>query len=888
MALTVGTQLGSHEITALLGKGGMGEVYRARDTKLKREVAIKILPEEFSRDADRVSRFQREAEVLASLNHPNIAAIHDLEETNGTRYLVLELVEGETLADRIACRPIPADEALDIAKQIAEALEAAHERGIIHRDLKPANVKLTLEGKVKVLDFGLAKAMEAAPTNAMASNSPTLLSGTMGGMLIGTAAYMSPEQAAGKPVDKRADIWSFGVVLWEMLAGEQLFKGETVSHILASVLKDKPDLSRAPLRARRLLGRCLEKDPRKRLRDIGDVRLLLDDSTAPPAPVLAPTHTWLVLSRLGWVSAVALAFAFGLLVWWHFREEPPHVVQLFLPPPEKAVFPPDLPTMSVSPDGQRIAFETRRGSRRELWVRELGNLTPQMLAAFETNIPELPIWAPDSRQLVFFDGAKLKKISLDGGPAQTIAETVSVAPGSGSWNRDNVIIFGKLNSPLFRVPASAGGAPEPLTQLDKSRGEIAHWAPWFLPDGRHFLYLAQSADPEKSAVYVGDLSSKSHKQVLPLGTRAIYVNPGYLLYVRDRTLMAQPFDVGKLETTGDAVPLGDALDRSVTGAALGHFSASQNGVLAYTAGGAEGDNQLTWFDRSGKKLGAVGTPGYVREHSLSPDDSAVVFARRDPQGGRFDLGDSQPGRFDLWVHDLVHDSESPLTSAGASQYPVYSADGTHIFFEGKRDGDYKVYRKASNGTGSEELVSAKHMWPMDASRDYLFTTPPPEGKTRGDIWVLPFSGDRKPFAFITAPDFTETRPRISPGDGRWLAYQSNESNGPRVYVVSFPKPGGKWPISTAGGTSPAWSRDGRELYYYSPKDNNIMAVEISPGKQFQFGVPKPLFAVHLATDTPRIEVSRDGRFLLPALVEQQDAAMLMTVVLNWPEMLKKK
>jgi serine/threonine protein kinase len=869
--IMIGTRIAHYEIRAHLGSGGMGDVYQASDTKLSREVAIKVLPEIFAHDAGRMARFEREAKVLASLNHPNIAHIYGVEE----RALVMELAEGESPKG-----PMPFDDAWKIALQIADALEYAHEQGVVHRDLKPANIKVTPDGVVKLLDFGLARAFSDTLDTAGydPSNSPTLtLGGTDAGIIMGTAAYMAPEQAKGKRVDKRADIWSWGVVLYELLTGERLFNGEDAADTLAQVLSKEPPLERVPQKVRRLLGECLQKDPKLRLRDIGDTRRLLGET----AVLVAPSQ-W----RFATPAAVALAaisLALGFVVWKHFREEPPHVVQLFLPPPEKTVFPPDLPTMSVSPDGQRIAFETRRGSSRELWLRELGNPTPRMLALFEKNIPELPIWAPDSRRLVFFDGAKLKKINVDGGPAQVIAETVSIAPGSGSWNRDDVIIFGQLTLPLFRVDAS-GGTPELLTQLDKSRGETFHWAPWFLPDGRHFLYVSHSADPEKSAVYVGDLLSKSHKQVLPLGTRAIYVNPGYLLYVRDRTLMAQPFDVGKLETTGDAGPLADAIDRSQTGAALGHFSASQNGLLAYTAGGVEGDTQLTWFDRSGKKLETVGPPGYVREYSLSPDGSTVVFARRDPQGGRFDLGDSQRGLLNLWVHDLVHNLESPLTSGGGSQYPVYSADGTHIFFEGNRDGDYKVYRKASNGTGPEELVSATHIWPMDASRDYLFTTSQ-DGKTRGHILVLPVSGDRKPFPYI-ATDFTETSPRISPGDGRWLAYQSNEPNGAGVYVVSFPKPGEKWRISN--GTSPAWSRDGRELYYYSPSDNNVMAVEIRPGKEFRFGVPKALFPVHLSTDAPRIEVSRDGRFLLPALVEPQDTSMLLRVVLNWPEMLKKK
>jgi serine/threonine protein kinase len=656
MSLAAGTKLGPYEILALIGAGGMGEVYRARDTKLKRDVALKVLPEAFAKDPGRMARFQREAEVLASLNHPNIANIYGAEE----RALVMELVEGEPPKG-----PMPFEDAWKIALQIADALEYAHDKGVIHRDLKPANVKVTPEGVVKLLDFGLAKAFSETPDAGTADpeNSRTItLGATVAGTVLGTAAYMSPEQAKGKKVDKRADIWSWGVVLYELLTGERMFKGGDATDTLAQVLTKEPPLERVPPQVHRLLGRCLEKDPKQRLRDIGEACHLLDEPAA-----VAPS-----ISRRGWLATAALAPAsavLGFVAWKHYREEPPRVVKFSFLPPEKGIFPPDVPTMSVSPDGRHIVFETR-ADQRELWIRDLDTTLPRKLAVIEANIPELPIWSADSRRIVFFDGTKPKRIDVAGGPPLTIADTESAAPGSGSWNRDDVIIFGRLNSGLFRMPLA--GSPEPLTELDKSRGETAHWAPWFLPDGRHFLYVAITADPEKSTIYIGNLESKTRKQVLPFGARTIYVNPGYLLFVRERALRAQPFDTGKLETTGDAVPLADQVYFSARFSGLGHFSASQNGVLAYTSGAAaNGDSQLTWFNRAGTKLAVVGGPQYMGTVALSPDESTVAFARLDLQ--------IAPGfRFDISTRDLVRGgSEGRLTSTGNNMYPVWSADGAY-------------------------------------------------------------------------------------------------------------------------------------------------------------------------------------------------------------------
>jgi serine/threonine protein kinase/Tol biopolymer transport system component len=880
MAITIGSQLGSYEITALLGKGGFGEVYRAKDKKLKREVAIKILPEEFSSNHDRLTRFQREAEVLASLNHPNIAAIYDLVAQDQSQFLVLELVDGETLADRIARGPIPLEEALNIAKQIAEALEAAHEKGVIHRDLKPGNIMLTSDGKVKVLDFGLAKALEGQTATNL-SNSPTLVSAMSNpGVILGTASYMSPEQAKGKNVDKRADIWAFGVVFYEMLTGQTLFSAETVSETMAAVMMKEPDWNtlpaNVPARLLDLLQRCLTKEPRNRLRDIGEARVALEN---PAVEVPTAQSNGLRHGRLAWgLAAVFLAIA-ALVSFIHFREEPARVVRFFIPPPEKGTFQPNTP-MGVSPDGRRVVFQAAFDGKWGMWVRDLDNPVPHLLATISGS-PGIPFWAPDSRRLAFFDGSKLKAVDVTtGGAVTTIIDDGANQPGSGSWNQDEVIVYSRLTTPLFQVSA-AGGSPTPLTQLDKGRGEFSHWAPWFLPDGRHFLFNAYGEGV--SGVYVGDLASKTSKLVVALSTRAIYVNPGYLLFVREGTLLAQPFNVTRLETTGDAVPVAEHVDTFPLpgGLALGHFSASDNGVLVYTSGLSGYDVQLAWYDRMGNKLGSAGALGELPDWSLSPDDARVVFIRRDPE----------TPRTDLWIRDFARGSESRLTTSGNDVAPVWSGDGTQIYFRSNREGTFGVYRKNANNAGSEELVEAANKTPADASRDgrYLITlTVESNPKTGIDIFVLPLFGDRKPFPYVQT-EFAESRPRLSPG-GQWLAYQSNLSRTLEVYVESFPQKGPRWQVSTKGGRFPVWRHDGRELYYYSP-DNEIMAVDVkasvSATEESPFGVPRKLFGAHLSTTNPRFDVSEDGRFLLAIPVGQQEASP-MTVVLNWPELLKKK
>jgi Tol biopolymer transport system component/tRNA A-37 threonylcarbamoyl transferase component Bud32 len=854
MDIKPGTRLGPYEIVSSIGKGGMGEVWKARDTRLNRDVAIKISAQQFT------DRFEVEAHAIAALNHSNICILHDI----GPNYLVMELIEGPTLAERVAEGPLALEEALAIAKQIADALEAAHEKGITHRDLKPANVKIRPDGSVKVLDFGLAKATEASA--AFTSESPTIMS--IPGTILGTAGYMAPEQARGKTVDKRADIWAFGVVLYEMTARRRLFEGETVSDTLAAVIMKEPDLPLAPAKVQRLLRRCLEKDPRLRLRDIGDAMPLLEE-----VPLMGPAAA----SRGGfvWIAAAAIfALIAAALAFVHFREKPAEPVLRFTVPPEKGTFPQNSSLPAVSPDGRHVAYVATMEGKAQLWVRDLDSLTSRLLFA-ETS--RYPFWSPDSRSIGFFSEGKLRKVDASGGPALTLCDA---APGfGGTWNRNGVILFSpSRTAPIFRV-AAAGGIPTPVTEVEKASGERTHHHPGFLPDGRHFLYTALAFDEEKIAIYVGDLESRERRRVMAARSNAIYASPGFLLFLREHTLMAQPFDAGKLETTGDPFPIAEQVN--FTTSATGQFSASQNGVLAYISG-LQGGAQLTWFDRSGKTLGTVGSPMETRGPAISPDGKTVAFERLDPQTG-FN---------DIWLHDLARGTDSRFTfNSKNNLYPIWSPDGSYIAFASNRNGRFNVYRKATGGTGQDEIVDRDALisFPDDWSPDgrYLLADSDPSApKTLSDIWVAPMARGRsagKPYPYLQT-EFSEGLAKVSP-NGQWLAYSSNETKRNEVYVMTFPNPGGKWQISTSGGTYPVWSRNGKELFFVSA-DNKMMAVDIgASGGKLEAGIPRALFDVRLTT-LQGFDVSKDGKFLVPTPVEQT-AAVPMTVVVNWPATLRK-
>jgi eukaryotic-like serine/threonine-protein kinase len=904
MWLAAGTRLGPYEIVAPLGAGGMGEVYRARDTKLGRDVAIKILPDAFVADTDRVARFQREAQLLATLNHPNIAAIYGLDETDGKTAIVLELVEGQTLAEKLdALRAkgsrLPLDEALPIARQIAEALESAHEKGVIHRDLKPANIKITAQGAVKVLDFGLAKMIEPGGTSGSAglSMSPTLsVHATFAGVILGTAAYMSPEQARGRPVDKRTDIWAFGCVLFEMIAGRQIFDaGDTVSDAVAAILKTEPDWSAlpadTPLRVRALLRRCLEKDPSRRLRDIGDARLELDDAVAdqlPPSPVASAKRPS-TSARLAWsiASVLGLALAGVAVTYVLMPRAAPAVVRFQILAPEGRfdtnIGNNGLNSGTVSPDGRKLAFVLT--PKLQIWIRPIDSLTATPLAGSDGAAPDL-FWSPDSRYVGFFTEGKLKKIDVGGGPPQTLCNVPGLGRG-GAWNQDGTIVFGQVTGPLLQVSASGG---EPSVAIKSPAAGDALWNPTFLPDGRHVLYRVMGSTP---GMFVGTLGADGVSRVLNEDHHARYAS-GHLLYVKEGTLLAHPFNLSTLSTSGDPVPV---VERVSYSGILGAYSASNNGVLAYRNAVSSGDDlQLTWVDRAGKSIATVGTAGSYYGVDLAADGVRIAVHRHMDQGG------------DVWVADSERGTMSRLTldSSQDNVAPVWSPDGRRIAYASSRGGVWAIYTKASDGSGDEETLldlqpqfpKLMKSWSSDG-RYVLFSMSDPKGLT--DLWVLPLFGDRKPFPFSQTP-FAELFAEISP-DGRWVAYHSTESGRSEVYVRPFPSGPGKWPVSTDGGVYPRWRRDGTELFYVNNVNpfggSPLMSVPIqTSGSTFRAGIPKALFDTQLSpglrhTGGPAnvFAVAPDGqRFLMlkPAAGSAREPApSTITVVLNWPALLKK-
>ncbi|MBZ5637081.1 MAG: serine/threonine-protein kinase [Acidobacteriia bacterium] len=868
MPLSAGDKLGPYEILAPIGAGGMGEVYRAHDPRLRRDVAIKVSAERFS------ERFEKEARAIASLNHTNVCTLHDV----GPNYLVMELVEGHTLAERLKQGALPLDEALAIAKQIADALEAAHEKGITHRDLKPGNIIIKPDGGVKVLDFGLAK-MGGTPT-AQSDNSPTLTVGaTQAGVILGTAAYMAPEQARGKEVDRRADIWAFGVVLCEMLTGQKLFKGDDLSETLASVIKEEPKLGRAPAQTQRLLRCCLEKDPTQRLQSIADWRLLLDDSPASSSAANQGAGGWIWKAATG----VAVLIALGLGGWMYFKTQPPAQTSRFeVALPQNVSF---SQYVSVSPDGRKLAFNST-GEHNGLWIRDLDALQWRQLPGTDGAVS--PFWSPDSKYLGFGVQNQLKKIDVSGGPAQTLCMLPAGAVGSGAWNRDGIIIFGGRGSgPLWKV-SQAGGVATPITSVDASRGEAFHALPTFMPDGKHFIYL-RNGSPEVIGMYAGSLDTKpteqSNSRFLAGQFAASYVN-SYLFFMRDNTLMAQPFDAAKLQLIGEPSPVAEHVG---TTQSIGVFSVSPSGTLAYRAGAETGNYQLTWFDRQGKVLSPFGQPGGDEDIALSPD--GTHGAVRDTTTG---------GAGDLWTLDFARGVRTRFTfRQSAGSWGVWSPDGSRIAFSAGTLFD-TLYDKASSGAGDEkELLKepGKIHFPTSWSRDgrfllYYITNAP---KTGSDMWVLPLQGDHKP-ALLLGTDFNERQAAFSP-DMRWIAYASNESGRAEIYVRPFLASGpsgapalgeGKWQVSKDGGDFPIWRADGKEIFFQAPPAGSAkMAVEVKVnGAAFEAGIPQRLFQGPIDFGW---DVAADGkRFLMSVLpLGQQAAQVPITVVLNWPTQLKR-
>jgi len=890
MTMTAGTRIGIYEITGQLGTGGMGEVYRAKDSKLKRDVALKVLPADVAGDRERLARFQREAEVLASLNHPNIAHIHGLEEAAGVTALVMELVEGEDLSQRIARGAIPIDEALPIAKQIADALEAAHEQGIIHRDLKPANIKIRGDGTVKVLDFGLAKALDQGSWigdqgSGQLANSPTITSPamTMHGVILGTAAYMSPEQAKGKPVDKRADIWAFGCVLVEMLSGTRAFKGNDVTDIITSVMRDTPDWNALPAGTpssiRSLLRRCLEKDRKRRLDSIADARLDLEDALTAPLEIACSESRSTAGTWLPWAIAVLMGLVVvATIVMW----------APWLPPVLPAATRLDIVThrtdtpalFALSPDGRHIAYIAREEGTSRLWVRSLDSTTARQLPGTEG--AGAPFWSPDSRAIGFiaFNAASnaLKRVDLDGGTAQTLAPA-AVSRG-GAWFADDVIIYAPSGTgPMMRV-AATGGSPEVVPMAD-SRQQSNRW-PHVLPDGRRFLFYA-TGPPETAGIYLGTIDGATATRLTPADSSGVYLNqgPGWLLWVRAGAVVAQQLDLKSAALTGEPVTVAD--DVLVEGNYnFSAVSVSRTGAVAYRAGATK-RTQLKWFDRTGVERGTLGNPDCCIRHPIvSPDGGRVIVSR------------IENGNADLWLLDGARMTRLTFDT-GSDAYPVWSPDGRSVAFRSNRSGPGDMYRKLASGVSPEEPIATSNetRTPLDWSSDGRFLLHSSVGpQFNYDVFVTPLFGPvRTPLLLVSTP-FRENWGAFSP-NAQWVAYSSDQSGRFEVYVRPFPALGAagnlasvdaQWQISTTGGAYPVWRRDGKELYYLTFA-GDLMAVSVAVvDGTFRPGVPVKLFTTRVASGADvglgrMYDIAADGRFLINT--ELDEAIEPIRLLSNW-------
>jgi len=909
MTLSSGTKLGPYEIVAPLGAGGMGEVYRARDPKLGREVALKVIPQAFSHDEQRMARFQREAQVLASLNHAHIASIYGFEESGGVRALVMELVEGPTLAERIKQGAIPIEEALPIAKQIAEALECAHERGIVHRDLKPANIKLTHDGKVKVLDFGLAKALLDGSSSQDISNSPTLtMASTKEGIILGTAAYMSPEQAKGKAVDRRSDIWSFGVVLFEMLTGAQTFGGETVSDALAAIIKNSPDWSTlpksTPKAVRDLLQRCLQKDARQRLQAIGDARIAIEEvlsgatqdtaadvATAAPqsaAPFWQRFVPWAIAAVLG-VALLASLFALRQASQVPARK----LIELSMSiPSDQQLDRENGPAAVISPDGSRIVYATRKGGSGagRLYVRELDKSAALLLEG--AGSAASPFFSPDSQWIGFFgDDGKLKKISVRGGAAIAICDAAGFR--GGAWGEDGTIIAPlQFTSALYRV-RSDGSKPEPVTHLDKTRSETTHRWPQLLPGGKAVLFTA-SADNNffgRAAVEVAPLDTGIPKLLVENAYFGRYLPGGYLAYVSQGTVFVVPFDAQGLKVTGVAIPVLQGVDADLSNGGV-QISFSDSGAAVYLSGGALDRNpNVVLLDRKGNASVLMSDQPEAASPSLSPDGKRLAFQ-------------TTTG---VWIHDLARGTTSPLSPGAAPAiFPVWTPDSERLAYErpeatgaGATQG---IYWKRSDGTGEEEALT-----PVRRSVNVAPGSWSPDGKTLAfygfsekdgsccEMWTLTMNEQGKPEEPRRFPNQESSienglLPRFSP-DGHWVAYTSAVASGvPQIYVVPFPGPGGKWQVTADGGLEPRWSKNGHEIFYVT--GSSVIAVPYSVEKNsFQLGKPEKLFdGVELRAPFTSYDVMPDGQHFVMFQFAGGRLALLSqpTVVLNWLEEVRRQ
>jgi serine/threonine protein kinase/Tol biopolymer transport system component len=884
VTLAAGARLGPYEILSAVGAGGMGEVYRARDTRLERTVAVKVLPARLSENPEFRQRFEREAKTISQLSHPHICTLHDVGHHDGVDYLVMEFLEGKTLTERLAEGPLPLEQVLRFGLEIADALEKAHRQGIVHRDLKPGNVMITKAG-VKLVDFGLAKL--AAPRSGGVVSSFSVLPTQAGenltaeGTILGTFQYMAPEQLEGHEADARTDIFALGLLLYETATGKKAFSGKSQASLIAAIIHTQPEAISSvqpmtPPALDRVVKTCLAKDPDDRFHTAHDVKLQLQwiveggSAVGLAAPVVAKRKS---RERLAWVlvPVVALAAAAATVFVIRMQTQPPRVVQSSLLPPEKSSFAFDSGPMALSPDGRRMAFVATSSGTSMLRVRVLSGSSAQPLAGTEG--ASFPFWSPDSRFLGFFANGKLKKIEASGGPPQTLADA-STGRG-GTWNREGVILFAPTTRESIHRVSASGGESSPVTKLDVEASEFSHRWPVFLPDGRRFLYLVQTTlsvgAGKDNAIYSASLDGGERKLVFNANSNVVYTSE-YLLFHREGSLLARPFDPKALRFTEEGFPVAEDV-QFFANTAHAAFSASDQGFLAYQAGSGAGLTQLTWLDRTGKSVGTVGAPGNLTGPQLSHDGRRVAISVMDSQGTG-----------DLWIYDLERNTPTRLTFDPATDIaPLWSRDDTRIVFSTSRKSPGDLYVKQSAGTANEEplVVSSAFKSPSDWSPDgrvLLFGVN--NARTRGgwDLWTYS-TADRKATPFLQTP-FNEIQGRFSP-DGRWVAYVSNESGKDEVYVVPFPGPGGKWQISTTGGRAPSWTRGGKEIVYQSLADE-LMAAEVSTDPTLQAGIPRALFKANIQRPPGRqFSVMPDGERFLVNLRPGEQVSDPVTLVQNW-------
>ncbi len=887
MAIDSGKTLGPYEIIEQAGAGGMGEVYKAKDTRLDRIVAIKVLPTTFALNDDIKQRFEREAKTISSLNHPNICTLYDVGQQDNIQYLVMEFIEGETLSDKIKKGPIPMKEFLDISIQVADALDKAHRQGLIHRDLKPGNIMLTKSG-AKLLDFGLAKIqLENSAPGVQSITQTTPLTGV--GTLLGTMQYMAPEQLEGNEADTRSDIFSFGAVMYEMATGMRAFDGGSQATLIASILKDEPrsvsEVSpQLPPLLEQTISQCIDKDPDQRWQSVGDLKRSLqwiaDGKVGSSTHSLIPQNrsTRETITMVGMICFFLATVAISYFYWQNISE-PKQVIKSHILAPEDTEYDKDAGgSFAISPNGEKLAYIAvdTLTNKKQLWVRPLNSL--QAIPLPNTENAFLPFWSYDNRYIAYFTDGKLKKVLAAGGPPQTICD----APNgrSGDWNKDDVILFTPSFDGALHKVSAAGGEASPMTTLDTTKNDLTHRWVRFLPDGNHFLFYVRTgsgAGSESDAICLGSLDSDRIERIISASSTVDYAN-GYILYQRESSLMAHPFDPDNLKLTGDAFPIAENVSY-INGWSRSIFTVSDNGTLVYRSGKVSSGSQLLLFDRQGNIIDSLGEQVVQHTALFSPDEQFLAQS----------IFDQSNSNNDIWIYDINRNIKTRFTfDSTMDASPVWSPDGTQIAFRSDRNNKQGIYLKNISGLGEIKLLfeSENEIWPISWAEDgknLFFMNNTIDRKA--DIWVIPFEQNKEPYVFIST-NYDEWDPAISP-DGKWLAYTSNETGKEQVYVTPFPGPGSKWQISTNEGDRPQWSQDGKELFYLDNTEHINVAEVNGTGVTFKIGKVDKLFEINGSRPGNVYNVSKDGQHLLVNQILQAVSKSKVVLVKNWDKEIEK-